>query len=142
MRNYEVQAYIERLYDALYSGLSDGDVIGEFENVLREFEDNVLEEMQAEADQKSGFDSTPFFTNLAESTYNEIINIGERMDSIHPRLGKFMQYLMEEDDPTFFIAYGDKPSLLGRSSDQWGYETSALILNHFLSNSRGDSDDK
>ena len=134
MRNYEVQAYIERLYDALYSGLSDGDVIGEFENVLREFEDNVLEEMQAEADQKSGFDSTPFFSDLAESTYDEIIEVGKRMDEVHPSLGKFMQYLMEEDDPTFFIVYGeDDPSIIGRSSDSWAFTSATLIRNRLLS---------
>lgn len=142
MRNIEVYAHIERMFDVISSGLPDGDVIDEVTNAIMDLEEEVVKQMKAEEEQKSGFDSTPFFTNLAESTYNEIINIGERMDSIHPRLGKFMQYLMEEDDPTFFIAYGDKPSLLGRSSDQWGYETSALILNHFLSNSRGDSDDK
>lgn len=143
MRNPEVYAYIERLFDVIHSGLPDGDIINETLDVLMDFEDDVHKQMQSEEDQKSGFKSTPFFTELAESTYDEIIEIGERMDKIHPCLGKFMQYLMEEDDPTFFIAYGDKPKLTGRSSDEWGYETSALLFNHFLSNmKRSDSNDK
>lgn len=143
MRNSEVYAYIERMFDAISSGLSDGDVIDEVTNVIMDLEEEVRKQMQAEEEQKSGFESTPFFSELAESTYDELINIGERMDSIHPSLGKFMYYLMAEDDPTFFIAYGDEPQLTGRSSDEWGYETSALIFNHFLSNmKRSDSDDK
>lgn len=131
MRNSEVFDYIERLYDVIYSGLPDGEVIGDFENVLRDFGEEVTKEAKKELNRKFGFDSTPFFTELAESTYDEIINIGERMDKIHPCLGKFMQYLMEEDDPTFFIAYGDEPKLIGRSSDQWAYDTADKICNHF-----------
>lgn len=143
MKISEVYAYIERLYDALHSGLSDGDVIDETLGVVMDFEAEVAKEAKKELNRKFGFDSTLFFTELAESTYDEIIEIGKRMDKIHPCLGKFMQYLMEEDDPTFFIAYGDKPKLTGRSSDEWGYKTSALLFNHFLSNiKRSDSDDK
>lgn len=143
MRNSEVYAYIDRLFDVIHSGLPDGDIINETLDVLMDFEDDVHKQMEAEAKQKSGFDSTPFFSELAVSDDEELINFCERMDEIHPSLGKFMQYLMEEDDPTFFIAYGDKPSLTGRSSDEWGYEASALIFNYFLSNmKRSNSDDK
>lgn len=141
MRNSEVHAYIEMLYDALHSGLPDGDVINETLDVLRDFEEEVIEEVKKELNRKFGIDSTPFFTDLAESTYGEIIEIGERMDEIHPRLGKFMQYLMEEDDPTFFIAYGeDSLSLIGRSSDKWAFETATLIRNRLLE--RGSLNDK
>lgn len=148
MRNSEVYAYIERLYDviqsfdAVYSGLPDGDAVNDALSILSDFEEEVRKQMESEAKQKSGFNSTPFFSELALSTDEEIIDFCDRMDEIHPSLGKFMQYLMEEDDPTFFIAYGDKPSLTGRSSDEWGYEASALIFNYFLSNLRGYSDDK
>lgn len=141
MRISEVYAYIERLYDALHSGLSDGDVIDETLGVVMDFEAEVAKEAKKELNRKYGIDSTPFFTELAESTYDEIIEIGERMDKIHPCLGKFMQYLMEEDDPTFFIAYGeDSPSLTGRSSDKWAFETSTLIRNRLLE--RGSLNDK
>lgn len=145
MRNSEVYAYIERLFDVINSGLPDGDIINETLDVLMDFEDDVHKQMQAEEEQKSGFESTstPFFTKLAEADDEKIVDFCERMDEVHPCFGKFMQYLMEEDDPTFFIAYGDEPQLTGRSSDEWGYETSALIFNHFLSNmKRSDSDDK
>lgn len=141
MKNSEVYAYIERLFDAIHSGLPDGDIINETLDVLMDFEDEVHKQMQAEAKQNSGIESTPFFTELAESTYDELINLGERMDEIHPCLGKFMQYLMEEDDPTFFIAYGeDSPSLTGRSSDKWAFETATLIRNRLLE--RGSLNDK
>lgn len=143
MRNSEVYAYIERMFDAISSGLPDGDVIDEVTNVIMDLEEEVVKQMEAEEEKKSGFNSTSFFNDLADSTYDEIIEVSERMDEVHPSLSKFMQYLMEEDDPTFFIAYGDEPLLTGRSSDEWGYETSALIFNHFLSNmKRSDSDDK
>lgn len=133
MRNSEVYAYIERLYDALNSGLPDGDVIDETLGVVMEFEDEVNKAMLAEAKQKSGFDSTSFFSELAESDDEELINFCERMDEVHPSLGKFMQYLMEEDDPTFFICYGeDDPSLIGRSSDMWAFKSATLIRNRLL----------
>lgn len=141
MRNSEVYAYIERLYDAIHSGVPGEYDVGEVLCVLMDFEEEVSKQMQSEEEQKSGFESTPFFTNLAESAYDEIINIGERMDSIHPCLGKFMQYLMEEDDPTFFIVYGeDSPSLTGRSSDKWAFESATLIRNRILE--RGSLNDK
>lgn len=140
MRNSEVYAYIERLYDALHSGLPDGDIITETLNVLIDFEYEVNKQMQAEEDQKSGFDSTPFFTNLAESTYDELISIGEHMDTIHPKLGLFMNYLMEEDDPTFFVVFGDKNiKLVGNCDDSYIYNSSKHLCNLML---RGYSDDK
>ena len=143
MKNSEVYAYIERLFDVIHSGLPDCDIINETLDALMDFEDEVHKQMLAEEKQKSGIESTPFFNELAEADDEELINFCERMDEIHPCLGKFMQYLMEEDDPTFFIAYGNKPKLTGRSSDEWGYETSLLLFNHFLSNCRrSDSDDK
>lgn len=133
MRNCEVYAYIERLYDALYSGLPDGDVIGEFQDVLNDFEEEVHNQMEAEAKQKSGFDSTPFFSELAVSDDEELINFCERMDKVHPQFGEFIQYLMEEDDPTFFICYGeDDPNLIGRSSDMWAFKSATLIRNRLL----------
>jgi len=132
MRNSEVYAYIERLYDAISSGITDSESLTEVTKVVMDFEEEVHKQMQAEEKQKSGFDSTPFFTDLAESTYDEIISIGERMDKVHPSLGAFMKYLMEEDDPTFFIAYKDEPKLIGRSSDRWAYDTANLICNHFI----------
>lgn len=142
MRNCEVYAYIESLYEALYSGLPIEDALDDTKNVVMNFEEEVRKQMKAEEKQKSGFDSTPFFSKLADSDDEELINFCERMNEVHPSLGKFMQYLMEEDDPTFFIAYKDEPELMGKSSDEWAYKTSALIFNHFLSISRGDSDDK
>lgn len=143
MRTSEVYAYIERLYEALHSGLPDGDVIDETLDVVIDFEDQVNKEMLAEEEKKSGIESNRFFKELAVSTDEEIIDFCERMEQVHPALGKFAKYLMEEDDPTFFIAYGDEPKLTGRSSDEWGYDTSLLLFNHFMRNcQRGDSDDK
>lgn len=145
MRNSEVYAYIERLFDAVNSGttgITDSESLTEVIKIVMDLEEEVVKQMKAEEKQKSGFDSTPFFSELAVSDDEELINFCERMNEVHPSLGKFMQYLMEEDDPTFFIAYGDEPSLTGRSSDEWGYGASALILNHFLSNLRSDSNDK
>jgi hypothetical protein len=134
MRNCEVYAYIERLYDALHSGLPDGDVIDETLGVVMEFEDEVNKKMLAEEEQKSGIESNRFFNELAVSTDEEIIEFCERMEQVHPTLGKFAEYLMEEDDPTFFIAYGeDSPSLTGRSSDKWAYETASLIRHRLIS---------
>lgn len=133
MRNSEVYAYIERLYDAVYSGLPDGEVIGEFQNVLRDFEEEVTKGMRAEAKQKSGFDSTPFFSELKLANDEWIEDFCDRMDEVHPSLGKVMQYLMEEDDPTFFIAYGeDDPNLIGKSSDRWAFRVATLIRNRLL----------
>lgn len=140
MRNSEVHAYIERLYDVIYSGLSDSDVIDELKDAISDFEDEVHKQMRDEKKLKSGFNSTPFFTELAESTYDEIISIGERIDEIHPCLGKFMQYLMEEDDPTFFVVFGDKNTkLVGNCDDSYIYNTSKYFCNLM---SRGYSDDK
>lgn len=134
MRNCEVYAYIERLYDALHSGLSDSDVIDETLGVVMEFEDEVNKNMLAEEKLKSGIESNRFFKELAVSTDEEIIDFCERMEQVHPSLGKFAEYLMEEDDPTFFIAYGeDSPSLTGRSSDKWAYETASLIRYRLIS---------
>lgn len=141
MRNSEVYAYIERMFDTIGSGLPDGDVIDEVQNVLMDFEEEVRKEVKKELNRKYGFDSTRFFSELAMFDDEEIINFCERMDDIHPCLGKFMQYLMEEDDPTFFIAYGeDSPSLTGRSSDKWAFETATLIRNRLLE--RGSLNDK
>ena len=136
MRNSEVYAYIERLFDVIHSGLPDGDIINETLDVLMDFEDEVHKQMQTEEEQKSGFDSTPFFSELAEADDEELINFCERMDEVHPRIGKFMQYLMEEDDPTFFIAYGeDEPTLTGRSSDKWAFMAATLIRNKIMKGS-------
>lgn len=140
MRNSEVYAYIERLYDAVMSvsdavrlGVPEDEAVDEVICVIKDLEEEVRMQMQAEEEQKSGFESTPFFSELAESTYDELINIGERMDSIHPSLGKFMYYLMAEDDPTFFICYGeDDPNLIGRSSDMWAFKSATLIRNRLL----------
>lgn len=140
MRNSEVYAYIDRMFDAIHSGLPDGDIIEETLNVLMDFEEEVHKQMQAEEEQKSGIESNRFFNELAVSTDEEIIDFCERMEQVHPALGQFMKYLMEEDDPTFFIAYGDKPKLTGRSSNQWGCETSALLYKYFMSG--GCSNDK
>lgn len=141
MRNCEVYAYIERLYDALHSGSSDSDVIDETLGVVMEFEDEVNKEMLAEAKLKSGIESTSFFTGLAESTYDELINIGEHMDAIHPKLGLFMNYLMEEYDPTFFVVFGNKNTkLVGNCDYSYIYNTSKHLCNMFMS--RGNSDDK
>ena len=133
MRNSEVQAYIERLYDAIYSGLPDGGVIDELTDAIGDFEEEVVKQMQAEEEQNSGFDSTQFFSNLAEADDEELINFCERMDEVHPSLGKFAKYLMEEDDPTFFIAYGEeKHSIIGRSSDMWAFSVASLIRNKIM----------
>lgn len=141
MRNSEVYAYIERLYDALHSGLSDGDVIDETLGVVTEFEDELNKEMLAEKEQKSGFDSTPFFTKLAEADDDELISLCEHMDTIHPKLGLFMNYLMEEYDPTFFVVFGDKNTkLVGNCDDSFIYNTSKHLCN--LLTQRSDSDDK
>lgn len=141
MRNSEVYAYIERLYDAIGSGLPDGDVISEVQDILTEFGEEVIEESKKELNRKYGIESTSFFSELAVSDDEELMNFCDRMDEIHPCLGKFMQYLMEEEDPTFFIAYGeDSPSLTGRSSDKWAFETATLIRNRLLE--RGSLNDK
>lgn len=133
MRNSEVYAYIERLYDALNSGLPDGDVIGEFQNVLMDFEEEVTKEMRAEAKQKSGFDSNPFFTKLAEADDEKLVDFCERMDEVHPKLGEFMEYLMCRDDPTFFILYGEtRTKAVGKSSYKWLYKTIRRIYNVLL----------
>lgn len=143
MRNCEVYAYIDRMFDTIQSGLPDCNIIEETLNVLMDFEEEVHKQMQAEEKMKSGIESTRFFKELAVSTDEDVIEFCERMEQVHPALGKFAEYLMEEEDPTFFIAYGDVPKLTGRSSDEWGYETSLLLLKHFLSNCRkDDSDDK
>lgn len=131
MRNSEVYGYIERLHDAIYSGLPDGDVIDEVQNVLADFGEEVLKETKEELNRKYGIESTSFFTKLAEADDEELMSFCERMDEVHPALGKFAKYLMEEDDPTFFIAYGDEPKLTGRSSGQWAYDTADKICNHF-----------
>ena len=141
MKNSEVYAYIERLFDVIHSGLPDCDIINETLDVLMDFEDEVYKQMQAEDKQKSGIESTPFFAKLAEADDEELINFCERMDEIHPRIGKFMSYLMEEDDPAFFIAYGeDTPTLTGRSSDKWAFETATSICHRLLE--RGSLNDK
>lgn len=144
MRNSEVYAYIERLYDALYSGLPDGDVIGEFQNVLMDFEEEVTKEMEDEAKQKSGFNSNPFFTKLAEADDEKLVDFCERMDEVHPQLGEFMEYLMCRDDPTFLIAYGDKRVItIGHCSGEWLYLTCQKLLSQTFRNWRGgNSNDK
>lgn len=144
MRNSEVYAYIESLYDAIHSGEPGEDTTGEVLCTLMRFEEEVRKEMVVEAKQKSGFDSTPFFTNLAESTYDELINFGERMDRIHPELGKFMQYLMTVDDPTFLIIYGDEHiKVAGYCSGIWAYLNTSKVRNNLLQGiQRSDSDDK
>lgn len=133
MRNSEVYAYIERLYDALHSGLPDCDVIDETLGVVMEFEDELNKEMLAEEKQKSGFDSTPFFSELKLANDAWIEDFCDRMDSAHPKLGQFMEYLMEEDEPTFFILYGeDKTKAVGRSSHAWLYKVIRRIYNVLL----------
>ena len=140
MRNSEVYAYIERLFDAANSGLTDGDAIAEVKSVLMDFEEDVRKEAKNELNRKYGIESTSFFANLAESTYDELISIGEHMDAIHPKLGLFMNYLMEEDDPTFFVVFGDKNTkLVGNCDDSYIYNTSRHLCNLM---SRGYSDDK
>ena len=134
MRNSEVYAFIERMYDALHSGLPIEDCLDDTKNVVMDFEEEVNKQMQAEEEQKSGIESNRFFNELAVSTDEEIIEFCERMEQVHPALGKFAKYLMEEEDPTFFIAYGeDSPSLTGRSSDRWAYETASLIRHRLIS---------
>lgn len=129
MRNSEVYAYIERLYDALYSGLPDGDVIGEFQNVLMDIKEEVTKEMRVEAKQKSRFDSTSFFTKLAEADDKKVVDFCERMEEVHPGLGEFMEYLMCGDDPTFLVAYGDKRvKKIGYCSGAWLYLTCQELL--------------
>jgi hypothetical protein len=143
MRNSEVYAYIERLFDASNSGITDSASLTEVIKIVMDMEEEVSKQMKAEEKLKSGIESNSFFNELAVSTDEEIIEFCERMEQIHPALGKFAEYLMEEDDPTFFIAYGDKPKLTGRSSDEWGYYASLLLFKYFMRNcQRGDSDDK
>lgn len=134
MRNCEVYAFIERMYDALHSGLPIEDCLDDTKNVVMGMEEEVRKEMQAEEEQKSGFESSPFFSELKLANDAWIEDFCDRMDEVHPCLGKFMQYLMEEDDPTFFIVYGeDSPSLTGRSSDRWAYEAASLIRHRIIS---------
>ena len=133
MRNSEVYAHIEKLFDVLSSGVSDGDVIDEVTNAIMDFEEEVVKQMKAEDEQKSGFKSNPFFTKLAKADDEELINFCKRMDGIHPGFGKFMQYLMEGDDPTFFILYGEaRTKAVGKSSYRWLYSTIRRIYNVFL----------
>lgn len=140
MRNSKVYAYIERLYDALHSGLSDGDVIDETLGVVIDFEAEVAKEAKKELNRKYGIDSTSFFTKLAEADDDELISLCEHMDTIHPKLGLFMNYLMEEYDPTFFVVFGDKNiKLVGNCDDSFIYNQSKHLCNLM---SRGDTDDK
>ena len=140
MRNSEVYAFIERMYDTLHSGLPLEDALDDTKNVVMDMEEEVRKQMQAEEKLKSGIESTSFFTSLAESTYDELISIGEHMDTVHPKLGMFMNYLMEEYDPTFFVVFGDKNTkLVGKCDDSYIYNTSKHLCNLM---SGGYSDDK
>ena len=133
MRNSEVYAFIERMYDALHSGLPIEDCLDDTKNVVMDMEEEVCKQMRVEEEQKSGIKSNRFFNELAVSTDEEIIEFCERMEQVHPALGKFAKYLMEEDEPTFFILYGeDRTKAVGRSSHAWLYKVIRRIYNVLL----------
>lgn len=142
MRNCEVYAYIERLHDALHSGLPDGDAVNDALDILSDFEEEVRKEMQAEAEQKSGLNSNPFFTKLAKADDEKVVDFCERMEEAHPELGEFMEYLMCRDDPTFLIAYGfgkddRRIKTIGHCSGEWLYLTCQKLLSQTFRNWRG-----